>query len=105
MTPGPKGDPSLERSVAALLQYGTWIASTVVAAGTLIGSLGPFSGPFFSGFNSSTIVTSGIGLFILLPVARVALMLAVFLRQSDYRYAMISTLVLTIIVIGILTGA
>jgi uncharacterized membrane protein len=41
---------------------------------------------------------------VLLPVARVALMLAIFLRDRDYAYMVISALVLAIIGAGILIG-
>ena len=49
-------------------------------------------------------LTAGIGLFIALPVLRVASMLAHFLRAGDKRFAAISALVLAIIFAGIGTG-
>jgi uncharacterized membrane protein len=45
-----------------------------------------------------------VALFILLPVARVALMLATFLHERDYAYTAISALVLVIIATGIAIG-
>ncbi|MDM4501851.1 DUF1634 domain-containing protein [Klebsiella oxytoca] len=40
-------------------------------------------------------------MFILLPVARVALMLTIFLRERDYAYVVIAALVLAIIAAGV----
>jgi uncharacterized membrane protein len=47
------------------------------------------------------VVKAGIALFIFLPIARVALMFTIFLRERDYVYVMISALVLLIITDGI----
>ena len=47
------------------------------------------------------VVKVGVGVFILLPVARVVLMLAIFLRERDYIYAVIAALVLAIIAVGV----
>ena len=47
---------------------------------------------------------AGVALFILLPVARVALMIAIFLRERDYAYTAISTLVLVIIAVSFWAG-
>jgi uncharacterized membrane protein len=46
----------------------------------------------------------GVALFIVLPAARVALMLLIFLRERDYAFSLISALVLTIIAAGFLLG-
>jgi uncharacterized membrane protein len=92
--------PATERLLATVLQYGTWIASGVVALGlarTLVDR--PAILP-----SGTSIITAGIALLILLPVARVALMLAVFVRQRDYRFAAIAALVLAIIVLGAALG-
>lgn len=51
------------------------------------------------------IATSGIALFILLPVLRVGAMLMFFLRARDYRYGAIAGLVLFIIVVSFFIGA
>jgi uncharacterized membrane protein len=47
-------------------------------------------------------VKAGVAVFILLPVARVALMLTLFLRERDYAYTVIAALVLAIIAAGVI---
>jgi uncharacterized membrane protein len=87
----------LERQLAAMLSYGTWLASAVIAIGlalTLIGWPG----------GAGDIVTTGIALFILLPVSRVILMLIVFLHERDYRFGAVAALVLAIMVLGFALG-
>jgi len=51
------------------------------------------------------IVTTGIVLFILLPVLRLMLMFGVFLRERDYRFSAIAALVLLIVAAGCVAGA
>jgi uncharacterized membrane protein len=93
-----------DRIIAALLWYGTWIASALIAAGMAFEFARPgeagLPGP---GFGLG-LVKAGVALFILLPVARVGVMLAIFLRERDYAYAVISALVLLIIAAGIVSG-
>jgi uncharacterized membrane protein len=76
-----------DQIIAALLWYGTWCASALIAMGMI--------------FGCNSCVKAGVALFIFLPVARVALMLTIFLRERDYVYTLIAALVLSIIVIGI----
>jgi uncharacterized membrane protein len=95
MNSPPNTSQRRERLIAGLLSYGTWVASAVIAAGVLLG---------FLGHPGLTVEKAGIGLFILLPVARVALMLVTFLRERDYAYAAISALVLVIIAAGVVAG-
>lgn len=87
----------LEHVLGRLLHYGTLLASAVIAAGLFIA---PASGAM--GFR---IATSGIVLFILLPVVRVGAMLIFFLRERDYRFGAIAALVLLIILFSYLAGA
>lgn len=91
-----------EQIIAGLLWHGTWIASAVIAAGMVVGGLPKPGGPLVFNLSGYDVVKAGVALFILLPVARVALMLAIFLRERDHVYAMISALVLLIIAAGIL---
>ncbi len=91
-----------DQIVAGLLWYGTWLASALIAAGIVLMEVD--SAPAFltlrlSGYG---LVTAGIAVFILLPIARVALMIAVFLRARDYAYAAIAAFVLAIIAAGII---
>jgi uncharacterized membrane protein len=51
----------------------------------------------FNGFEAMKV---GVALFIFLPVARVALMFAFFLRERDYVFTAIAALVLAIIGTG-----
>ena len=70
----------LERLLAGLLHYGTWVASSTIAVGfvlTLIHSNSGVSHPEM--MVGMRIVTTGIVLFILLPVLRLMLMFGVFL--------------------------
>ena len=55
-------------------------------------------------FSNMRIVRMGIALFILLPILRVLLMLLVFIRERDFRFAFISGMVLAVILLGILLG-
>lgn len=89
----------LERLLAGLLKSGTWLASAVIAVGLGLGLHAGAHKP-----SSRQIVTAGIALFILLPVLRVALMLAAFLRERDYRFGGIAALVLLIILAGFVIG-
>jgi uncharacterized membrane protein len=54
--------------------------------------------------NYPVSVKVGVALFIVLPAARVALMLLIFLRERDYAFSLISALVLTIIAAAFLLG-
>lgn len=87
----------LEQVLSKLLQYGTLAASAVIAAGLAV--------VVVSGSTGMRISTTGIVLFILLPVARVGAMLIFFLRARDYRFGAIAALVLLIILFSYLVGA
>jgi uncharacterized membrane protein len=86
---------ALERLLAKLLGYGTWIASFIVAIGIARA---------FVDANDVRMMKAGIGCLILLPMLRVLLMLFVFLRERDYRLAIAAALVLAIIVAGVVIG-
>jgi len=81
---------ALDRRLALLLGAGTWLASAVIAAGLAV--------------PSRPLVNAGVGLFIALPILRVALLLVEFLRRRDYRIALISASVLAVILLGIALG-
>jgi hypothetical protein len=84
----------LEELLAALLRYGSWSASAAICLGYALALIG--SHP-----TSRNLVSVGIVLFILLPILRVLLMLFVFIRDRDFRFAFISGTVLAIILLGI----
>jgi len=86
----------LELVLGRLLRYGTWLASAVIAAGL---ALGPVVGA-----TGNRIATTGVVLFILLPVMRVGAMLIFFVRARDYRLGAIAALVLLIIFFSYLVG-
>jgi uncharacterized membrane protein len=90
-----------EQMIAGLLCYGTWLASAVILLGMVL-TLAHIQ--FVFGLGGSALVETGVVLFILLPVARVVLMLFIFLRERDYAFTMIAALVLTIIGAGFLLG-
>jgi uncharacterized membrane protein len=69
----------------------------------LIGSHSPI--PKLAALPNMRIVSVGIVLFILLPILRVLLMLVVYIRERDFRFAFISGTVLGIILLGIFLGA
>ncbi len=91
-----------EQIIAALLWYGTWFASTIIAVGMILGGFDDTHSRRIFGLSGYDFVKGGVAFFILLPVARVALMMSIFLRERDYAYTIISILVLAIIGVGIL---
>ena len=86
-----------DRIIGSLLWCGTWIASTVIAIGIVVEAILPDA-------RGNELVKAGIVLFILLPVARVVLMLLMFLRERDFVYTAISATVLAIIAAGVVIG-
>jgi hypothetical protein len=99
--------PALERWLAGLLHYGTWVAASTVAAGLAMALLGPWARnwPSITAVAGAHIMTAGVMLFILLPIMRLILMLGLFLHQRDYRFSAITALVLMIVVVGSMIGA
>jgi len=93
-----------EQSIAGLLWNGTWLASALVTAGIALGATHDswsFVAPGLSGYN---VMKTGVAFFIILPIARVALMLVMSLRERDYVYTLISVFVLAVIAAGIMVG-
>ena len=96
---------TLERLLAAFLEYGTWVGSTVVAVGIVLGVCIPLGFTGLAGSHASmTTVSIGVAIFILLPILRLALMLGVYLHQRDYRFSFIVALVLLIVGMGCFAG-
>ena len=83
----------MESLLAGVLNVGTWLASAVIAAGLVL-SLFNQQTPFRIG---AQIITPGIGLFVLLPILRVILMLTIFVKERDYKFAATAAVVLVII--------
>jgi uncharacterized membrane protein len=84
-------EAELSRLLATLLHGGTVLASVVVAAGLLLA-------------RGTSVVLTGIALFIGLPVLRVAVTLGAFVRRRDYPFGAIAGLVLAIIALGMALG-
>jgi uncharacterized membrane protein len=89
----------MESILARALALGTWLISAVIGAGLLLS--------FFSAGKpyGSQVVMAGIGLFILLPITRVILMLALFVGTREYKFAGIAAFVLAIILASFAIGA
>lgn len=96
MTNSPARHHGLERLLARVLDQGTWLASGIIAVGWILSA---------SGWRTVGVINAGVALFLLLPVLRVLIMLIVFMRERDYRFAAITAVVLSIIVLGALLGA
>ena len=89
----------IESLLAGVLNVGTWLASIVIAAGLVL--LFYQRMPFPTG---AQVVTAGIGLFILLPILRVILMLIIFVKERDYKFAAAAAVVLVTIFAGFGVG-
>lgn len=87
-------DP-LERRLARMLGLGTWIGLGVAALGFLL-SLRLAVG--------AAVEMAGVAVFILLPVLRVAVMLATFARRRDWTFAAVAALVLIVIALSAVLG-
>ncbi|SAK55660.1 hypothetical protein AWB79_02210 [Caballeronia hypogeia] len=92
----PRTSAALDRLLAAFLQFGTWAACAIVGAGMLLDAHAAGSG--------AATLSAGIALFILLPVLRLVLMLAVFARQRNFVYVTIAATVLAVIAAGCVIG-
>ncbi len=95
-TPAPRS-PALESSVALLLRIGTWTACAVLTAGIVLG----LAGYTRAGLSVNRL---GIGLFILLPVARLATLVIAFARTRERAFAGISAAIILIIALGTIEG-
>jgi hypothetical protein len=89
----------IEAVLARALAFGTWLISAVISAGLLL-SFFPAGTPY-----GGQLVMIGIGLFVLLPIARVILMLALFAGIREYKFALVAAFVLTIIFASLVIGA
>jgi tryptophan-rich sensory protein len=95
----------LEELLATFLRHGTWLASAAIGLGFALELIGSRSHMWnLPILTNMRIARTGIVLFILLPVVRVLLMLAVFIRERDFRFASIAGLVLAIILLAIVLG-
>jgi hypothetical protein len=94
---------SLEQSLAALLRYGSWLASAAIGLGFALALIDSRVGTRnLAILPNMRIASMGIVLFILLPSLRVLLMLLVFIRERDFRFAAAAGLVLVIISLSVI---
>jgi len=101
----PSGPAAMEKTLAHVLHYGTWLACILILFGFAVMWLDASRGHRDAASERSQhVIATGIGLFILLPVLRVAVMLVMFLKQRDYRFAGIAAVVLLVILVGYLLG-
>jgi uncharacterized membrane protein len=95
---------SLEQSLAALLRYGSWLASAAIGLGFALALIDSRVGTRnLAILPNLRIASMGIVLFILLPSLRVLLMLLVFIRERDFRFAAAAGLVLVIISLSVIS--
>lgn len=91
-----------EQSIAGLLWNGTWLASALVAAGMALGATHDFWSVLAPSLSGYDVMKTGVAVFIILPIARVALMLVMSMRERDYIYTAISVFVLAVIAAGVM---
>lgn len=91
-----------DQLIGRLLWYGTALASALIAIGLLLNVLAPPQAAFGLPLSGYGVMKAGVAVFIALPVARVALMAILFLRERDYVHTVIAALVLAIIAAGVI---
>lgn len=67
-----------EQILAALLWYGTWFASALIAVGILLTAVGPLHASLALPLSGHDVVKAGVAVFILLPIVRVAFTVNLF---------------------------
>jgi hypothetical protein len=96
---------SLEQSLATLLRYGSWLASTAISLSFALALIDSHFGTRnLAILPNLRIAAMGIVLSILLPTLRVLLMFLVFIREGDFRLAATAALVLAITLFGLFVG-
>jgi uncharacterized membrane protein len=115
-------DTAVERLVSAVLRGGVLVAATVTAAGGVLYLARHGSDPVdyrvFNGEPASLrslggiilgaaslraewVIAAGLLLLIATPIARVAVLLAVFLRERDRLYVAVSAVVLAVLLLSL----
>jgi uncharacterized membrane protein len=94
----------LENLLARMLSCGTWISTATIAVGfTMVFTGRPSAAT--ADIAAMRVVGAGIALLIMLPILRVTIMVAAFVRQRDYRFSAFAGAVLVIILLGFALGA
>lgn len=96
-------DDRIEHSLARIFSAGTWLGSLLIATGLVLRCIRWDHDAH--ALACMRLITIGIALFILLPVLRVTLMAAAFMRRHDRTLGVIAFGVLCIIAIAALVGA
>ena len=86
-----------DRFIEPLLRRGTWLACALIALGAILHAAPPAGRIPFLGGVSVFAAWAGVAILILLPVARVGVMLVVFALERDRVHAAIAASVLLII--------
>ena len=94
------------RRIQVLLQLGLALGAAAMLAGVLVAALVAVGRgePLHRGGIGSTIARVGIVALALTPVARVAALVWLGLRERDGRFAAVGALVLLVLLAAILTG-
>ena len=109
---------TIEIKISNYLKFGVFLSAAVILTGLVMswvekrsgypGDTFPVTVPtIFQGFMTLkpyAIVLTGLLLLILTPVFRVAVSILTFLEERDYLYAVITSIVLSILIIGFLLG-
>lgn len=95
--PTDEHDRQLRHRIATLMRWGTAAASVLFVTGALLGWAG-------AAVASMAGVVAGCGILVLLPFARLLLMLGAFARRRDGLYVGITTLVIALVVTSAATG-
>ena len=88
-----------ERLLASVLRYGSYLGCTIIGFGLLLA----WQNNTFASWGVWTL-NGGIGLLIALPVLRLAVLLATFAVERDYRFAIATAAVLVIIAASFTLG-
>lgn len=90
-------DQKLDVVVARSLRWGAYIAFAILLAGLI-------STPFLPLRTTFLIDTVGVVVMMSTPAFRVLIAIIVFLRERDYKYTLVATGVLLILLLGSIFG-
>ncbi len=90
-------DQNLDIVVARSLRWGAYIAFAILLAGLLLT-------PFLPVHTTFLIDTIGVVVMMSTPAFRVLIAIIVFLRERDYKYTLVATGVLVILLLGSVFG-
>lgn len=86
----------MEQLIARLLQAGVLASGVLLVAGAALGAAAPAAG--------TRLLTAGLLVLIATPVLRVAVSVAVFARQGDRTFVLVTGGVLALLVLSFLLG-